>query len=66
MDGRKTVAEMTGELLGEVGALIVVFYPVGEGFAQQRRPTVLGIVASVSLGVLLWLLGVLVERERTT
>jgi len=50
----------------EVGALIVVFYPVGEGFAQQRRPTVLGIVASVSLGVLLWLLGVLVERERTT
>jgi len=66
MDGKKTVAEMMGELFRETGALVAVFYPAGEVFAPGHSVTAAGVVAGLSLGLSLWLVGVLVERERRT
>ena len=66
MLGKKTVPEMMGELLREAGTLIAVFYPFGEAFAPNHVVTLTGTVAGLSLGLLLWVVGVLFERERRT
>jgi hypothetical protein len=63
-DGRKTVSEMMGELFREAGVLVIVFYPAGELFAPDHAVTAAGVVAGLALGVSLWLVGVLFERER--
>ena len=57
---------MAGEALREAGILVVVFYSVGEILSDSHSLGVLGIVASWSVGLVFWTIGVLIERERQT
>lgn len=57
---------MGGDALREAGILVIVFYSIGEVLTDSHGLGILGIVASWSLGLLLWTIGVLIERERQT
>lgn len=57
---------MGGDALREAGILVIVFYSIGEALTASDGPGVLGIVASWSLGLVFWTIGVLIERERQT
>ena len=57
---------MGGDALREAGVLVVVFYAVGEFLSDAHGLGVLGIAASWSIGLVLWMMGVIIERERQT
>lgn len=65
-DDRKTIAEMIGEGVREVGLLLFVFAPLdfmlsGDG---ERRLTASNIVVIVCVALALFFLGVAIERRR--
>ena len=67
MSGRQSVAQMAAEFLRELGVLLVAFGPLDYVFADPGTPlTRLGISAIVSLGMVLFGLGMVMERTRRT
>ena len=61
---RRSVPEMGGEFLREVGALIFVFYGMASLLSGTEKSRLSVAVAGTVLGLFSWLLGVLVERKR--
>ncbi len=61
---RRSVAEMVGEFLREIGVLVLVFYGVASVLSATEKTRVSFAVAGTALGLSSWLVGVLVERKR--
>jgi hypothetical protein len=58
--GRKSMGEMAGEFLRELGVLVVVFAP----FELRSTFSRLWIIGTMALGVVCWMVGAWMETRR--
>jgi len=61
---RKTVAEMSGELLREAAMLILVFAPLDTIFAEAGQLTWAALAGIIVFGVAVFVAGAVIERKR--
>ena len=64
LDTRLTVAQMSAELLRELGVLLVAFGPLDYLFSEGASLTTGAIGAIVALGLVFTIAGVVIERSR--
>jgi hypothetical protein len=61
---RRSVAEMVGEFLREIGVLVLVFYGAASLLSTSEKARISVAIAATAVGLSSWFMGVLVERRR--